>query len=276
MNRIIELNASYISSQSDVSQKYCDLAPIETDLVSGMALIHDKNIAFVETGVTLKALTKTHTTTVKSSETSLKNTESEFVRRQKPVFSNASCLLPYRLFLDKTPKTFSLLATVRSIAFFTAVVVWSWTGRIEQVSQVRGKVVALGEQSQILPHRLDTIDNTVVTSAGEWKPIEIVAELNGEFSPAEVEGSQQQLVNHQTQSDRVHGLINSSRLLAHTRTAIKVLETLATRTSQTSVVNNKPTDIIDLRQNHWSVSKKIVSAASSAKSTKNLGQFYRS
>ncbi|KYC37683.1 hypothetical protein WA1_40190 [Scytonema hofmannii PCC 7110] len=262
MNRIIRLNALHISSQSDVSKNYCDRSAIETDLVSEMALIHDKNIAFIETGVTLKTPIKTHNTAVESSEVALKNTENRLVRVEE--------------FLSKSPKAFSLLATIRSIAFFTTVVVWSWTGRIEQVSQVRGKVVALGEQSQILPHHLDTIDNTVVTSARKWKPIEVVAELNGEFSTAEVEDRQQQLVTNQMQSNQVDGLINSSRLLAHTRTAIKVLENLATRASQTSAVNNKPTDIIDLRRNSRTVSKRVVSTTSSAKSIKKISQVYRS
>ncbi|GAA6619408.1 hypothetical protein [Scytonema sp. NUACC26] len=251
MNKIIRLNAPHISSQSDVSKGYCDRSSIKTDLVSEMALIHKKNVACVEIGVTLKAPIKAHTNTVKNSETAVENTE------------------------NKTPLFFSLLVTVRSIAFFTTVVVWSWAGRIEQVSQVRGKVVALGEQSQILPNHLHSLDNTVVTSAREWKPVEVVTELNGEFSPAEVEDRRQQLVNNQMQSSQVRNMIHSSRLLARTRTAIKALK-MANRASQTSAVNNKPTDIIDLRRNTQSFSKKVVSTASSAKSTKKSSQVYRS
>ncbi|KAF3888898.1 MULTISPECIES: hypothetical protein [Nostocales] len=262
MNRIIRLNAPHISSQSDILKKYCDRSPIETDLVSEMALIRDRNIASVETGVTLKAPIKTPTTGVKSSETAMKNTENRSVHIEE--------------ILNKTPKAFSFLATIRSIAFFTTVVVWSWTGKIEQVSQVRGKVIPLGEQSQILPHALGSIDNTVASSAREWTPIEVVTELNGEFSPAEVEDRQQQLVANQTQSHQAHGSIDRSRLLAYTRTAMKVLENLAQQASQKSTLNNKATDIIDLRRNTQSISNRVVSTASSAKSTKKLGQVYRS
>lgn len=118
MNRIIRLNAPHISSQSDILKKYCDRSPIETDLVSEMALIRDRNIASVETGVTLKAPIKTPTTGVKSSETAMKNTENRSVHIEE--------------ILNKTPKAFSFLATIRSIAFFTTVVVWSWTGRLNK------------------------------------------------------------------------------------------------------------------------------------------------
>jgi hypothetical protein len=234
MNKIIRLNAPHISSQSEVLRSYCDKpgtacargdrSSRKTNLVSEMALIREKDVACVDIGVTLNASIKTDTNTVKTSEIAVENTE------------------------NKTPLFFSLLATVRSLAFFTTVVVWSWTGRIEQVSQVRGKVVALGEQSQILPNHLDLLDNTVVTSARKWKPIEVVTELDGEFSPAEVEDPQQQLVSNQMRSSQVYSLMNSSRLLARTRRAIKSLK-IANRATQASVVDRKSTDIIDLRRN---------------------------
>lgn len=71
-------------------------------------------------------------------------------------------------------------------------------------------------------------------------------------------------------------LSTESRLLAYTRTAMKVLENLAQQASQKSTLNNKATDIIDLRRNTQSISNRVVSTASSAKSTKKLGQVYRS
>ncbi|GAB1539648.1 hypothetical protein NUACC21_23150 [Scytonema sp. NUACC21] len=183
-----------------------------------MAFIDEDNFASLETGASLEATINSHATALGSPQAAIKNTENRSISVEE--------------LLNELTTTFSFAATIRSIAFFTAVVVWAWTGRIEQVSQVRSKFVALGEQAQMQPTHLGKVINLAVNSGQEWKLVQVVAELDREFLTNEIEDQQQKLLSDQMNFHQRKGSLNKENLLARTRAAIKTLEDIATRVAQ--------------------------------------------
>jgi hypothetical protein len=118
--------------------------------------------------------------------------------------------------LEQLPFILAHLVTLKSIAFFTVVVVWAWTGKIEQVSHVRGKFVALSEPHTHQPQHLSKVVHPVVEEAPELTAGQVVAELDSEFLGLDSVASDQMPFNH------IKDLMAQTRMLAQTRVSARV------------------------------------------------------
>lgn len=209
MNSIIRLNAIETSSQAENSGMNFPNLYSYCDLVSEKAFIYGSHVASTKAGLP-KASTDTHTATVTNPETASKNTGSWSTSLQA--------------LLEQLPLTLAHLVTPKSIAFFTVVVVWAWTGKIEQINQVRGKFVALSEPQKLQLQHLGKVVNTAVEDAQQLKTNEVVAELDSALLGAEVEVQTQHLAADQMQFKHIKDLMARTRMLAQTSASLKAQE----------------------------------------------------
>lgn len=209
MNSIIRLNAIETSSQAENSGMNFPNLYSYCDLVSEKAFIYGSHVASTKAGLP-KASTDTHTPTVTNPERASKNTGSWSTSLQG--------------FLEQLPLTLAHLVTPKSIAFFTVVVVWAWTGKIEQINQVRGKFVALSEPQKLQLQHLGKVVNTAVEDAQQLKTNEVVAELDSALLGVEVEVQTQHLAADQMQFKHIKDLMARTRMLAQTSASLKAQE----------------------------------------------------
>lgn len=209
MNSIIRLNAIETSSQAENSGMNFPNLYSYCDLVSEKAFIYGSHVASTKAGLP-KASTDTHTPTVTNPETASKNTGSWSTSLQA--------------LLEQLPLTLAHLVTPKSIAFFTVVVVWAWTGKIEQINQVRGKFVALSEPQKLQLQHLGKVVNTAVEDAQQLKTNEVVAELDSALLGIEVEVQTQHLAADQMQFKHIKDLMARTRMLAQTSASLKAQE----------------------------------------------------
>lgn len=278
MDRIIRLNAVETSSPSDISAIHFYLVYPANDLADKMALIYEGQEASLETGAVPKALLNSHATTL-TAKTTFRNTENRFTSLD--------------VSLNQHSRAFSLLTAIRSIAFFTTVVVWAWMGKTEPVSHVRGKLVALGEPFQSQVQDFDKGVNTGVKDFQELKQTQLVAEIDREPLTLVDEVQKQQLAANQTHLKNIRTLMNK------TRAVLKAVEKQATQGSSTKVVlenaslmleaslpkqeesavqkENKVQiqSIVNLKQDYNTASNRAISIVPSAKSFEILGLVYR-
>ncbi|MBR8836724.1 MAG: HlyD family efflux transporter periplasmic adaptor subunit [Stigonema ocellatum SAG 48.90 = DSM 106950] len=137
MHRIIRSNAVETSNQSNISG-------INVNLTPEMALIYGGSVADRTEALT-EAPTKTHIATVTTSKTAIKNT------------GNWSTSL--QTLLHQPPSILPYLVLLGSVAFFATVVVWAWTGKIEEVGHLRGKFLPIGELHQQQVQNLDVVSS---------------------------------------------------------------------------------------------------------------------
>lgn len=209
MNSIIRLNAIETSSQAENSAMNFHNLYSYCDLVSEKAFRYESHVASTKAGLP-KASTDTHTRTVTNPETASKNTG---------YWSTSLQAL-----LEQLPLTLAHLVTPKSIAFFTVVVVWAWTGKIEQINQVRGKFVALSEPQKLQLQHLGKVVNTAVEDAQQLKTSEVVAELDSGLLGAEVEVQTQHLAVDQMQFKHIKDLMAQTRMLAQRSASLKAQE----------------------------------------------------
>lgn len=209
MNSIIRLNAIETSSQAENSGMNFHNLYSYCDLVSEKAFIYESHVASTKVDLP-KASTDTHTRTVTNPETAFKNTG---------YWSTSLQAL-----LEQLPLTLTHLVTPKSIAFFTVVVVWAWTGKIEQVNQVRGKFVALSKLEKLQLQHLGKVVNTEVEEAQQLKTSEVVAELDSTLLGAEVEVQTQYLATNQMQFKHIKDLMARTRMLVQKSASLKAQE----------------------------------------------------
>ncbi|ARV61426.1 hypothetical protein BZZ01_24870 [Nostocales cyanobacterium HT-58-2] len=212
MNSIIRLNAFKTSSQTNKSginlhnlYPYCDLV-CETAFIYG-------NVASIK-GALPEASTDTHTTIAKTPQIASKNTG----------YWSTSI----KTLLEQRPLMLAHLVTLRSIAFFIAVVVWGWTGKIEQVNHVRGKFVALDEPQKLQLQHSGKLLNTAMKETQELKMGQVVAELDRELLVSEIEVQGQDSVADQMQLNQIKDLMARTRLLAQNCALVRAEENQAT------------------------------------------------
>lgn len=209
MNSIIRLNAIETSSQAENSGMNFHNLYSYCDLVSEKAFRYESHVASIKAGLP-KASTDTHTPTVTNPETASKNTGYWSTSLQG--------------LFEQLPLTLAHLVTPKSIAFFTVVVVWAWTGKIEQVNQVRGKFVALSELEKLQLQHLGKVVNTGVEDAQQLKTSEVVAELDSALLGTEVEVQTQYLATDQMQFKQIKDLMARTRILAQRSASLKAQE----------------------------------------------------
>lgn len=213
MNSIIRLNAIETSSQAENSAMNFHNLYSYCDLVSEKAFIYESHVASTKAGLP-KASTDTHTPTVTNPETASKNTG----------YWSTSWSTSLQALLEQLPLTLAHLVTPKSIAFFTVVVVWAWTGKIEQVNQLRGKFVALSKLEKLQLQHLGKVVNTEVEDAQQLKTSEVVAELDSALLGAQVEVQTQYLATDQMQFKHIKDLMAQTRMLAQRSASLKAQE----------------------------------------------------
>lgn len=144
MYRIIRSKAIETSSQSTSNQSHSsDSSQINLHLSPETAFIYGGSVASSST-ILSEIPPKTNivplTTPNKAQNTDNWSTSLQALLHQPP------SILPYLVLLG-------------SIAFFGTVVVWAWTGKIEQVSHLQGKFVSIGEL-----HKLHRPNSSIVSS----------------------------------------------------------------------------------------------------------------
>ncbi|WP_017315279.1 hypothetical protein [Mastigocladopsis repens] len=212
MNSIIRSNAIETSSQTENSGiHFHNLYPY-CDLVSQKVFIYAGNVASTKEALP-EASTDTHIVRITNSQIASKNTGYGFTFLQ--------------VLREQLPLTFAHLVTLRSMAFLTAVVVWAWTGKIEQVSHVRGKFVASGEPQKHQLQHFGKVINTAIEDAQKLKPRQVVAELDREILSSEVEVQKQHPAADQMQFNRIKDLMARTRMLALTAVEIRAHENQA-------------------------------------------------
>ncbi|MGH7997844.1 MAG: hypothetical protein ACREPR_00020 [Brasilonema sp.] len=218
MNSIIRSNAVETLSQTEnTGINFHNLYPY-CDLVSQTACIYESHVTSSKE-VLPEAPTNTCTDTVTRPQITNKNTGYWSISLQA--------------LLEQLPSTIAHLVTLRSITFFTAVVVWTWTGKIEQINHVRGKFVALDEPQKVQLQDLSEVVNTALKEAQEFKTGQVVAELDIELLVAKVEAQTQHLVDDQIHFNDIKDFMARTRMLAQTRALLKAEENklgLGTRT----------------------------------------------
>lgn len=216
MNSIIRSNAVETFNQTEnTGMKFHNLYPY-CDLVSQTAFIYGSHVTSSKEALP-EAPTKTRTDTITKPQITNKNTGYWSISLQA--------------LLEQLPSIIAHLVTLRSITFFTAVVVWAWTGKIEQVNHVRGKFVALNEpqkvQLQGLSQGLSEVVNTTLKEAQEFKTDQVVAELDTELLVPEMEVQKQHLPDGQMHFNHIKDLMAQTRMLAQTRALLKAEENKA-------------------------------------------------
>lgn len=204
MNSIIRLNAIKTSSQAENSGMNFHNLNSYCDLVSENAFIDGSRVA------STKASTDKHIATVTNPKTACKNI-GYWSRSLQTLF-------------EQLPLTLAHLVTPKSIAFFTVVVVWAWTGKFEQVNQVRGKFVALSKPEKLQLQDLGKLVNAAVENAQQLKMSEVVPELDSAVLSTQVEVQTQHLAPDQMQSKHVKDLIARTRMLAQKSASLKAQE----------------------------------------------------
>ncbi|MEC4819454.1 MAG: hypothetical protein SAK29_40220 [Scytonema sp. PMC 1069.18] len=206
MNRIIRLNAIETLNQSDMSgRNFHNLHPLG-ELVSEKVFIYEVNVASLETGALPAAPVSTQTTTKTFFQTETKSTTDGFISLQKRL-------------LHQPTRAFSASGAIKSIAFFTAVVFWAWTGKIEQVSHVRGKFVALGELNKLQSQYLGKVINTAIQGGQDLIPTQVIPEVDNLLLNGEVKT----LTATEEPFTQITTLMDKTGLLAQTRAAIAVV-----------------------------------------------------
>lgn len=209
MNSIIRSNAIETSSQTENSgMNFHNLYPY-CDLVSEKAFIYKGDVASTKAALP-EASTDTHTATVTNPQIASKTTGYWSTSLQT---------------LEQLPLTLAHLVTPRSIAFFTVVVVWAWTGKIEQVSHVRGKFVALSEPEKLQLQHLGKVVNPAVEETQlKTDTNQVVAELDIELLGSEVEEQKQDLAADQMQFKHIKDLMAQTRMLAQRSASVRAQE----------------------------------------------------
>ncbi len=162
MDRIIRSNAVETSRQSNSSG-------INVHLTPEMAFIYGGNVASA-TGALPEAPTKTHSATVTTPKTAIKNTGNWSTSLQK-LQQQPPSILPYLVLLS-------------SVAFFATVVVWAWTGKIEEVGLFQGKLVPIGELDKQQAPNLGVVSSLNIHGALEVvKKGQTIAEIAPQNAP---------------------------------------------------------------------------------------------
>lgn len=183
--------------------------------------------------------------------------ESRFPTVTKPQIANKNAgywSTSLETLLDQLPLTVAHLVTLRSITFFTTVVVWAWTGKIQQVSHVREKFVALDSPHKLQLQDLSKVLNTGVKEVQEFKTGQVVAEFDTEPLLSKVEVQNQDLAPDQTHFNHIKDLMARTRTLAQTRALARAQEDKAgLRASdklepQNAEMPTQPTERLNQRQ----------------------------
>jgi len=134
-----------------------------------MAFIYGGNVASA-TGALPEAPTKTHSATVTTPKTAIKNTGNWSTSLQK-LQQQPPSILPYLVLLS-------------SVAFFATVVVWAWTGKIEEVGLFQGKLVPIGELDKQQAPNLGVVSSLNIHGALEVvKKGQTIAEIAPQNAP---------------------------------------------------------------------------------------------
>lgn len=199
MERIIRSNAFTISSQLENSgTNFHDLHP-DYELAPEMALIQGGSVA--SSGATLpELLTNTHAPRVTTPQSTISNTGNNWSTSLQALLNQQPSDLPYLILLS-------------SVAFVIAVLVWTWTGKTEKVSHVRGRFLALGELYKLQPQDLDEVAYIAGKVGQEMKAGQVVVELDRELKALEVEVQQQQLAADQMRFNQIKALMDRGRML---------------------------------------------------------------
>lgn len=210
MNSIIRSNAVETLNKTDnTGRNFYKFYPY-CDLVSQTAFIYENHLTSIKQALP-QALIETGTATLTKPQIASKNTE---------YWSSSLQTL-----LDQLPLTVTHLVTLRSITFFTAVVVCAWTGKIQQVNHVREKFVALDEPPKLQLQDLSKVLNTVVKEAQEFETGQVVPELDTEPLLSEVDAQKQEIAaDDQTHFKHIKDLMARTRILAQTRALAKAEE----------------------------------------------------
>ncbi|KAB8333283.1 hypothetical protein SD80_015695 [Scytonema tolypothrichoides VB-61278] len=207
MNSIIRSNAVETLSKTDNTginfhkfYPYCDL-------VSQTAFIYENHLTSIKQALP-QAPIETRTATLTKPQIASKNTGywSTFLQT----------------LLDQLPLTVAHLVTLKNITFFTTVVVWAWTGKIQQISHVREKFVALDSSQKLQLQDLSKVLNTGVKEAQEFKTGQVVAESDREPLLSKVDVQKQEIAaDDQTHFNHIKDLMARTRILAQTRALAK-------------------------------------------------------
>ncbi|NMG05773.1 hypothetical protein [Brasilonema sp. UFV-L1] len=209
MNSIIRSNAVKTLNQTEnTGMNFHNLYP-DCDLVSQTAFIYKNHVTSSKEALP-EAATNTHTDTVTKPQITNKDTGDWSISLQA--------------LLEQLPSTIAHLVTLRSMTFFTAVVVWTWTGKIEQVNHVRAKFIAPDEPQKIQLQGLSEVVNTALKQAQEFKTGQVVAELDTELLVPKVEVQKQDLVDDQIHFNNIKHFMARTRMLAQTRARLKAEE----------------------------------------------------
>ncbi|MBW4634111.1 MAG: hypothetical protein KME30_20055 [Iphinoe sp. HA4291-MV1] len=239
MNSIIRSNAVETLSQTQNTEINIHNLNSYCDLVSEIAFIYRGHVTLTKEALP-EASTNTQTATV---------TKPQRANRNTGYWSTSLQAL-----LDQLPLTIAHLVTLRSITFFTAIVVWAWTGKIEQVSYIRGKFVALNEPQPLELRHLNKVVNTALKEAQELKTGQVVAELDRKLLVSEVEVQKQHLAGDQMQFNHIKDLMARTRRLAQTLVSVRAKEnkdglgTSAKLEPQNAPNAVKPTERLKQRQ----------------------------
>ncbi|WP_276745394.1 HlyD family efflux transporter periplasmic adaptor subunit [Chlorogloeopsis fritschii] len=71
--------------------------------------------------------------------------------------SMGNCSISLQKMLEQTPSILPRIVLLGSLTFLATVIAWAFTGKIKQVSQVRGKFIQLGELYQFQPQGFDKV-----------------------------------------------------------------------------------------------------------------------
>ncbi|MFQ4142949.1 HlyD family secretion protein [Chlorogloeopsis sp. ULAP02] len=89
---------------------------------------------------------------------------------QTTATSTGKCSISLQKMLEQTPSVLPRIVLLCSLAFLATAMAWAFTGKIKQVSQVRGKFISLGELHQFQPQ---DFDKAVIPMDGVVSPLNI-------------------------------------------------------------------------------------------------------
>lgn len=122
--------------------------------------------------------------------------------------------------LDQPPANFPRQLLLGGMLFCFAFGVWTWLGKIEEISHVRGQLVPQAKVYKINPVESGKVARISVKKGDTIKAGQVLVELDAQIAASEVERLQELLAAYQVELSQKQGLIDKAHLEANTRGAI--------------------------------------------------------
>ncbi|BCX09959.1 HlyD family secretion protein [Fischerella thermalis CCMEE 5201] len=223
MDRIIRSNAVETSSQSgSLEINLQDVHPCYA-LTPEMASIYGGSVA--SPGAVLSELPTIHTATPKTFQTGITSTSNYSTSLQKV--------------LEKRPSIVPHLILLGGLVFFATVLVWVCTGKIQQVSQVQGKVAPSQQLYQLQPQEFGKVVKIAVKQGQQVKAGQVVAELDTKPLADDLQVKKQQL-------QQIKALLDQTRQTP-AQTAVMAIASAKEKTTARNVVTPQ-TPLVDKQQ----------------------------